>query len=174
MDVFRTVNNRPNRISLFSKTRLNNSLTLRVKLLINIPLECGGGLNELDTLKANNAWQPKLFRTLWIILSSLSRLCNCKAILHGRVEAILSAFGSMKLDGNLHFCGSFINVTYCNEREVMLEKVKTWAELKGNFWFGCTWPLEITRRLKKQSDAPLFIHLFGGIYCMWWRLKCMF
>lgn len=124
MDVFRTVNNRPNRISLFSKTRLNNSLTLRVKLLINIPLECGGGLNELDTLKANNAWQPKLFRTLWIILSSLSRLCNCNAILHGRVEAILSAFGSMKLDGNLHFRGSFINVTYCNKWEVMPEKVK--------------------------------------------------
>lgn len=55
MDVFRTVNNRPNGISLFSKTRLNNSLTLSVKLLINITLECGGGLNELDTLKANNA-----------------------------------------------------------------------------------------------------------------------
>lgn len=36
----------------------------------------------------------------------------------------MSAFGSMKLDVNLHFCGSFINVTYCNEWEVMLEKVK--------------------------------------------------
>lgn len=42
MDVFCSVNNRQNQILLFSKTRLNNSLTLRVKLLINIPLEYGG------------------------------------------------------------------------------------------------------------------------------------
>lgn len=41
-------------------------------------------------------------------------------ILHGRVQAILSAFKSMKLDVNLHFCGTTINVTYCDDWEVIV------------------------------------------------------
>lgn len=33
-------------------------------------------VNELDALKANNAWQGKLFNAAWILLSSLSRFCT--------------------------------------------------------------------------------------------------
>lgn len=57
------------------------------------------------------------------------------AILHGEVQAILSAFRSMKLDLNLHFCVSYINVTCCNEWEVNVEKEKVTlleCELEGN------------------------------------------
>lgn len=51
-------------------------------------------------------------------------------LLHGRVQAILSAFRSMKLDVNLHFCASYINVTHCNEWEAIVEK-KNWSHSVG-------------------------------------------
>lgn len=90
---------------------------------------------------------------------------------HGRVQAILSVFRSMKLDVNLHFWASYSNVTHCNEWEAIVESeailLGVWAWGQFVIWLDLS-PSQWTKGIQTLKDflEVLKLWFLNGLFCI--------
>lgn len=116
-------------VHIFENIRVAQ-LTLRVKLFWSIFLWSMVGRKWARHTKSQQCLTTQaVLHPLDHLIKPITAL-HLHVLLHGRVQAILSAFRSMKLDVNLHFWASYSNVTHCNEWEAIVEK-KNWSHSVG-------------------------------------------